>query len=91
MTKGVFYCYQIPRCNLARLDWIVENPIRDWELEVEVGQPVWRVEYNPNHPSMQKFNRLTTCTACQFLGVVFDDDVEDDLEEEWQEATLVWH
>lgn len=91
MTQGVFYCYQVPLSNLLKLDWIVGNPIRDWELEAEVNQPVWRVYYNPEHPKMQKFNRLDTCTACQFFGVVFDDDIEDDFEEECQEATLLWH
>jgi len=91
MTQGVFYCYHIPLSNLAEIDWLVENPIRDWELEAEVGEQVWRVHYNPDHPSMQTINRLDTCTACQFFGVVFDDDLEDDGEEECQEVTVLWH
>ncbi len=91
MNTGIFYCYKIPEFERALIDWLVENPIRDWELEVEVNQPVWRVQYNPDHPNMQKFNRLDTCTSCQFFGVVFDDDVENYFEEECQEVTLVWN
>ncbi len=91
MSKGVFYCYNIPLSNLAAIDWLVEKPIRDWELEAEVGEPVWRVQYNPDHPSMQPFNRLNTCIAYQFFDVVFDDDIEAEFEDECQEATLFWH
>ncbi|HEY9727942.1 MAG TPA: hypothetical protein V6D50_15950 [Chroococcales cyanobacterium] len=90
MTRGVFYCYQIPRANLAEIEWIVEKPIRDRELEAEVGQPVWMVKYDTAHPSMQKMNRFDTCKKWLFGGIVFDDDIEDEADEESQEITLVW-
>ncbi|HEY9603538.1 MAG TPA: hypothetical protein V6C85_18120 [Allocoleopsis sp.] len=90
MTRGVFYCYEVPIANLAKIEWLVEKPIRDWELEADVGRPVWMVKYDANHPSMQKINRLDTCKVCQFGGVVFDDDIEDNAEDECQETTLVW-
>lgn len=92
MTRGVFYCYQVPRANLAEIEWLVEKPIRDWELEADVGKPVWMVKYDANHPTMQKVNRLDTCKECQFGGIVFDDDddIEDEAEDECQEITLVW-
>ena len=76
MTRGVFYCYEVPTANLAEIEWLVEKPIRDWELEADVGKPVWMVKYDANHPSMQKINRLDTCKECRFGGIVFDDDSE---------------
>lgn len=90
MTRGVFYCYQIPKANFAEIEWIIEKPIRDRELEAEVGQPVWMVKYDADHPSMQKINRFDTCKECQFRGIVFDDDIEDEVDDESQEITLVW-
>lgn len=41
-------------------------------LEEALGQPVWMVRYNADHPDMQKFNRLQTCRKCQFLDVVME-------------------
>ncbi len=91
MNTGIFYCYKIPEFELALIDWLVENPIRDWELEAEVGQQVWRVRYKADHPRMQTFNRLDTCREYKFFDVVFDDEVEEEVEDESQEVTIFWN
>ena len=88
MVIGVFYCYQIPIAEFNLIDWLIAIPVRDWELEEALGQPVWMVRYNADHPDMQKFNRLQPCRKCQFLDVVFEDDVVDNFEFEGQDTTV---
>lgn len=77
-----------------KIDWLIEYPVRDWEFEVVLGQEVWMVQYDADHPSMQNWNRLDTCYACGFSEVVFEDDVfedvcEGDSSDIWQEDTRV--
>ena len=78
-----------------KIDWLVEYPSRDLEFERALGQEIWMVKYDADHPSMQKLNRLDTCYNCGFLDVVFEDDVfeedayEADSEEQWQQETLI--
>lgn len=74
MGIEVFYCNQIPMFDLAEIDWLIPIPVRDWELEEELGEQVWRVEYNAEHPDMQYYNRHDTCTRYGFLGVIFEDE-----------------
>jgi hypothetical protein len=76
MGIGIFYCNQIPIYDLAEIDWLIVNPVRDWELEEAVGEPVWMVEYNAEHPDMQKSHRYHTCQKLGFLGAVFEDETE---------------
>lgn len=95
MTRGTFYCCQIPSiADLKKIDWLIEYPARDWEFEVILGQEVWMVQYDVDHPSMQNWNRFTTCYAWGFSEVVFEDDVledvpDDDPSDSWQEDTVV--
>jgi hypothetical protein len=91
MVFGVFYCYQIPITDFNSIDWLIAIPVRDWELQEALGQPVWMVRYNADHPDMQKYNRLQTCRKFQFSSVVFEDDVIDTWEFEGQETTVVSH
>lgn len=87
MVIGVFYCYQIPIADLKSIDWLIAIPVRDWELEEALGQPIWMVRYKADHPDMQNFNRLQTCRKCRFSDVVFEDDVVDTFEVEGQDPT----
>jgi hypothetical protein len=89
MVIGVFYCYQIPIVDLNSIGWLIAIPVRDWELEEALGQPVWMVRYNADHPDMQTYNRLKTCRRFQFSSVVFEDDVVDTFEFEGQDNTEV--
>jgi hypothetical protein len=88
MVIGVFYCYQMPISEFNLIDWLIAIPVRDWELEEALGQPVWMVRYNADHPDMQKFNRLQTCRKFQFSSIVFEDDVVETFEFEGQETTV---
>jgi hypothetical protein len=74
MGIEIFYCNQIPMFDLAELDWLIQTPERDWELEEELGQEVWRVEYDAEHPDMQYYNRDETCLRVGFVGVIFEDE-----------------
>lgn len=74
MSIGIFYCNQIPMYDLAEIDWLIQNPIREKELENELGEDVWKVEYDSSHPNMQIYNRDETCLVWGFLGAVFEDE-----------------
>ncbi len=89
MIRGTFYCYHLPTVGLDSIDWLIETPTRDWELEADVGQPVWIVQYNSQHPKMQKNNRFNTCQACGFSDIVFEDEIGYDFENEIQQITLI--
>jgi hypothetical protein len=60
--------------DLAEIDWLIQNPVREWELEEELGEPVWRVEYDAKHSNMQICNRYETCMVWGFLGATFEDE-----------------
>ena len=74
MGIEVFYCHQVPIFDLAEVDWLIQNPVRDRELEEELGEEVWMVEYDANHPDMKYHNRYYTCVKYGFLGVTFEDE-----------------
>jgi hypothetical protein len=74
MSIGVFFCNQIPRLDLIEVNWLIQNPIRDQELEEELGEEVWMVEYNADHPDMQYHNRYYTCIRYGFLEATFEDE-----------------
>ena len=75
MGIEVFYCQQIPIFDLAEIDWLIQTPIRDWELEAELGEQVWRVDYDAEHPDMRHHKRYETCARWGFVGAIFEDDV----------------
>ncbi len=77
LTMGIeiFYCTQIPVFDLAEIEWLIQIPSRDKELEKELGQQVWIVEYDAGHPDMQFHNRHETCLSLGFSGTVFEDEV----------------
>lgn len=74
MSIGAFYCNQIPMYDLAEIDWLIQNPVRERELEEELGEQVWRVEFDTEHPTMQLFNRHETCMVWGFIGAIFEDE-----------------
>lgn len=75
MGIEIFYCTQIPVFDLAEIEWLIQIPSRDTELEKELGQQVWIVEYDASHPDMQLHNRHETCLSLGFSGTVFEDEV----------------
>lgn len=74
MAIGIFYCSQFPMYDVLEIDWLIQNPVRDWELEEEVGEPIWKVEYDADHLEMQYYNRHDTCKRWEFCGVAFEDE-----------------
>ena len=74
MGIEIFFCNQIPMFDLAEIDWLIQTPVRDRELEEELGEEVWRVEYDAEHPDMQYHNRYETCLRFGFLGAIFEDE-----------------
>jgi hypothetical protein len=74
MAIGIFYCSQFPIYDVVEIDWLIQNPVRDLELEEELGEEVWRVEYDAEHPDMQYHNRSETCARCGFLEATFEDE-----------------
>ncbi len=74
MGIEIFYCHQIPIFDLAEISWLIQTPARDWELEEELGQSVWRVEFDAEHPDMQYHNRDETCLRLGFVGAIFEDE-----------------
>jgi hypothetical protein len=50
MPIGIFYCSEIPIYDLAEIDWLIQNPIHDTELEEDLEEDVWMVEYDTAHP-----------------------------------------
>ena len=74
MPIGIFYCSQIPIYDLAEIDWLIQNPVPDRELEEDLEEEVWMVEYDADHPDMQFYNRDETCIKWGFIGTTFEDE-----------------
>lgn len=74
MTIGIFYCNHFPIYDIVEIDWLIRNPVHDRELEEELGEAVWKVEYDADHPEMQYYNRYETCTKWEFFGITFEDE-----------------
>lgn len=74
MPIGIFYCSEIPIYDLAEIDWLIQNPLHDTELEEDLEEDVWMVEYDTDHPDMQYYNRDETCAKWGFIGTAFDDE-----------------